>query len=461
MLSYCLLLALAGTALGVYVPVHYVAPTYHVGHVYSRVVAPAAVAAVHHTPVVTKVTNVGTYHAVPAVPATTVSKVSTYVPSVAAVHAVPAAVTTVKHVPTYGYGFGYGVGYPLGTYAYGLGYGLAPYGLNYGYGLSAIDYATLLKKKLVFLTMTLEGFRATVIFPQVVPQVIPQGFPQGFPQVFPQVVPHVPPVLVHQLVKTNVVPTVSVNDTTSDPPLPKNGDLPPAEPSPASPDEAGNCTAEVDDKKGVPPTVPRTVSARATPFPALRTRRENRALRSGLRLRLRTLFQLSTPPSSWPSPPVPPQDSYLCEATKPCPRTPGFTLHRRLTLRPPAPALATTVHHTPAVSKATRVTSYRTQPAVPHTVAKVSTYTPAVHTVHASVPSTVSGVVHGVPAYGYGYYPSRYTYSHPYGYHPLGYGYTHGLMPYGLNYGYGLNGVSYVTPIKKCTYERSYYHLKF
>ncbi|XP_037514936.1 cuticle protein 65-like [Rhipicephalus sanguineus] len=128
----------------------------------------------------------------------------------------------------------------------------------------------------------------------------------------------------------------------------------------------------------------------------------------------------------------------------------------------PAPALSTTVHHTPAVSKATRVTSYRTtHPVVPQTVAKVSTYTPAVHTVHASVPSTVSGVVHGVPAYGYGYYPTRYTYGHPYGYHPLGYGYAHGLMPYGLNYGYGLNGVSYVTPVKKCTYERSFYLLKF
>ncbi|XP_054931973.1 uncharacterized protein [Dermacentor andersoni] len=145
MISLCLLLVLAGSAFGVYVPVHYVAPSYSVGPVYSHVVGPAAVATVH-SPVLGKVTSVGTYHTIPAIPAATVSKVSTYVPTVTAVHTVP-GVTTVKHVPTFGYGFGYGVGYPLGTYAYGLGYGLAPYGLNYGYGLSAIDYATLLKKK--------------------------------------------------------------------------------------------------------------------------------------------------------------------------------------------------------------------------------------------------------------------------------------------------------------------------
>ncbi|XP_054931932.1 uncharacterized protein [Dermacentor andersoni] len=117
------------------------------------------------------------------------------------------------------------------------------------------------------------------------------------------------------------------------------------------------------------------------------------------------------------------------------------------------PAVSTTVHHTPAVSKATRVTSYQTtQPGVPHTVAKVSTYTPAataVHTVHASVPTAVTGVVHPAPAYTYGYYPARYSYAHRYGYHPLRYGYVHGLTPYGLNYGYGLDAFGYVSPVKK------------
>ncbi|XP_054931964.1 uncharacterized protein [Dermacentor andersoni] len=117
-----------------------------------------------------------------------------------------------------------------------------------------------------------------------------------------------------------------------------------------------------------------------------------------------------------------------------------------------APAVST-VHHTPAVSKATRVTSYSTNyPGVPHTVAKVSTYTPAataVHSVHASVPTAVGGVVHPVPSYGYGHYPARYSYGHPYGYRPLGYGYAHGLVPHGLSYGYGLNPFGYVTPVKK------------
>ncbi|KAH6930056.1 hypothetical protein HPB50_008482 [Hyalomma asiaticum] len=96
-----------------------------------------------------------------------------------------------------------------------------------------------------------------------------------------------------------------------------------------------------------------------------------------------------------------------------------------------APAVATTVHHAPAVSKATRVVSYQsTHPGVPHTVAKVSTYTPAataVHTVHAAVPSTVAHVVHHVPSYTYGYYPARYSYGHRYDYHPVRYvyGVTH------------------------------------
>ncbi|KAH8038560.1 hypothetical protein HPB51_001824 [Rhipicephalus microplus] len=169
--------------------------------------------------------------------------------------------TTVKHVATHEYGFGYGFGYPLGTCAYGLGYGLAAYGLKYSYSLSAINYTTVLMKKckhittrcipfaVVFLAVTLEGLRATAVFPQVVVPVIPQRFPQGFPQL----VPHVPPVLVHQLIKTNVVPTVSVNDTISDHDLSKSGDHPAVESKPASPEEAGNCTAEVDDKKAVGP----------------------------------------------------------------------------------------------------------------------------------------------------------------------------------------------------------------
>ncbi|XP_037565141.1 cuticle protein 64-like [Dermacentor silvarum] len=118
------------------------------------------------------------------------------------------------------------------------------------------------------------------------------------------------------------------------------------------------------------------------------------------------------------------------------------------------PAVSTTVHHAPAVSKATRVTSYQTtQPGVPHTVAKVSTYIPAataVHTVHASVPTAVTGVLQHAPAYAYGYYPARYSYSHRYNYHPLPYGYVHGLSPYGLNYGYGLGAFGYATPVKKC-----------
>ncbi|KAH7957793.1 hypothetical protein HPB52_022675 [Rhipicephalus sanguineus] len=109
-----------------------------------------------------------------------------------------------------------------------------------------------------------------------------------------------------------------------------------------------------------------------------------------------------------------------------------------------APAVATTVHHVPAVSKATRVVSYQSAyPGVPHTVAKVSSYTPAataVHTVHASVPTavvhhapsyavhaavpaTVAGVVHHAPSYTYGYYPDHYSYGPRYDYHPVRYAY--------------------------------------
>ncbi|XP_075539357.1 uncharacterized protein LOC142574072 [Dermacentor variabilis] len=94
----------------------------------------------------------------------------------------------------------------------------------------------------LLLAFTLKGSGATVIFPQVVPQLFP----------------HVPPVLVHQLVRTNVVPAVSVNDTTFgfQPPLPNNGHPPPVDPTRPAPDEAGNCTSEADDKKSVPPAVP-------------------------------------------------------------------------------------------------------------------------------------------------------------------------------------------------------------
>ncbi|XP_075744485.1 uncharacterized protein LOC142803253 [Rhipicephalus microplus] len=124
----------------------------------------------------------------------------------------------------------------------------------------------------------------------------------------------------------------------------------------------------------------------------------------------------------------------------------------------PVAAVPSTYHHVvvpaptyvanavPAVSHATRVTSYQTtQPGVPRTVAKVSTYTPAataVHTAHASVPTAVASVVHHAPAYNYGYYPVHYGYTHRYNYHPLIYGYVHGLSPYGLSYGY-------VSPVKK------------
>ncbi|XP_075746072.1 uncharacterized protein LOC142803823 [Rhipicephalus microplus] len=65
-----------------------------------------------------------------------------------------------------------------------------------------------------------------------------------------------------------------------------------------------------------------------------------------------------------------------------------------------APAVATTIHHAPAVSEASRAVSYRSgHPGVPHTIAKASSYTPAVtavHTVHSSVPTAV---VHHAPAY--------------------------------------------------------------
>ncbi|XP_054931949.1 uncharacterized protein [Dermacentor andersoni] len=95
------------------------------------------------------------------------------------------------------------------------------------------------------------------------------------------------------------------------------------------------------------------------------------------------------------------------------------------------PAVSTTVHHAPAVSKASRVVSYQSiHPGVPHTLAKVSTYTPAataVHTVHASVPTAVTGLVHHVPAYSYGYYPAGYSYGHRYDYHPHPVRYVHGV----------------------------------
>ncbi|XP_050043738.1 uncharacterized protein [Dermacentor andersoni] len=75
-----------------------------------------------------------------------------------------------------------------------------------------------------------------------------------------------------------------------------------------------------------------------------------------------------------------------------------------------APVVSTAVHHAPTLSEASRVTSFETaRPGVPHTVARVSSYTPAgVHAVHASVPTAVTGAVH-VP--GYTYLP---RYSHRY-----------------------------------------------
>ncbi|XP_037565142.1 calphotin-like [Dermacentor silvarum] len=75
-----------------------------------------------------------------------------------------------------------------------------------------------------------------------------------------------------------------------------------------------------------------------------------------------------------------------------------------------APVVSTAVHHAPTLSEASRVTSFETaRPGVPHTVAKVSSYTPAaIHTVHTSIPTTVTGAVH-VP--GYTYLP---RYSHRY-----------------------------------------------
>ncbi|KAL3197310.1 hypothetical protein MRX96_044959 [Rhipicephalus microplus] len=117
--------------------------------------------------------------------------------------------------------------------------------------------------------------------------------------------------------------------------------------------------------------------------------------------------------------------------------TPAFTVH---TTEPDM--VAGVVHHSPAVSKATRVASYQSPyPGVPHTIAKVSSYTPvatAVHTVHASAPiavvnhalayavhagvrATVAGVVHPTPSYAYGINPVSYRDGHQYQYHPVRY----------------------------------------
>ncbi|KAH7958552.1 hypothetical protein HPB49_002537 [Dermacentor silvarum] len=109
---------------------------------------------------------------------------------------------------------------------------------------------------------------------------------------------------------------------------------------------------------------------------------------------------------------------------------------------PVLPVATSTVHHTPAVSKATRVTSYETvQQGVPHTLAKVSTYTPAettVHTVHGTVPTAVTtGAVH-VPTYSY-----LPRYSFPFHGHPLRYPYVYGFGPYGPSY-------SHVVTVKEC-----------
>ncbi|XP_077507665.1 uncharacterized protein LOC144118686 [Amblyomma americanum] len=118
-----------------------------------------------------------------------------------------------------------------------------------------------------------------------------------------------------------------------------------------------------------------------------------------------------------------------------------------------SPVLSSPFHIPPPVSRATRVTSFQTvQPGVPHTLSRVSTYTPAttsLHTVHASAPAELVGAVNHVPAYSYGYIPARYSYSHRHDAHPLRYHYGYGLTPYGLNYGYGLDTYGYVTPLKK------------
>ncbi|KAL1424851.1 hypothetical protein MTO96_019718 [Rhipicephalus appendiculatus] len=105
-----------------------------------------------------------------------------------------------------------------------------------------------------------------------------------------------------------------------------------------------------------------------------------------------------------------------------------------------APVVSTAVHHAPTVSEASHVTSYETvHPGVPHTVARVSSYTPttaAVHTVHASIPAAVTGAVH-VP--GYTYLP---RYSHRYDPQPIRY--TYGATPYGVTYGQKLGTIGYV-----------------
>ncbi|XP_077536140.1 uncharacterized protein LOC144148479 [Haemaphysalis longicornis] len=113
------------------------------------------------------------------------------------------------------------------------------------------------------------------------------------------------------------------------------------------------------------------------------------------------------------------------------------------------PAVASTVHHAPTVSKATHVTRYQSvHPAVPHTVAKVSTYTPAATAVHTAVHAPVATAVVGAPVHhvpGYTYLP---RYSHRVDAHPLTYRYAYGLSPYGLHYGYGPYG--YTTLVKHC-----------
>lgn len=129
-----ILIALASTAFGGFVGTYVSAPyayrpvpvTYSKVYTTGHVVAPA-VTTVHHTPVVSKVSSVHSYHTQHPVPVP-VAKYSTYTsPVVTSVHTVPAVATGYAHVPVYGYG-----------------YGLSPYGLNYGYGLG---YVPLLKKK--------------------------------------------------------------------------------------------------------------------------------------------------------------------------------------------------------------------------------------------------------------------------------------------------------------------------
>ncbi|XP_070389403.1 adhesive plaque matrix protein-like [Dermacentor albipictus] len=105
-----------------------------------------------------------------------------------------------------------------------------------------------------------------------------------------------------------------------------------------------------------------------------------------------------------------------------------------------APVVSTAVHQAPAVSEASRVTSFETsRPGVPHSVASVSSYTSAaVHGVHTTVPVAVTGGVHVA---GYTYLPRYSRRVEP---QPSRYSYTYGATQYGFSYGRRLDTVGYV-----------------